>query len=80
LGGYVTGHGFVRDINTEPELKKFMKTKAAKAFPWPMHSLISDEHQGITKLTDHFQVEHNWYIRYKTGKFSLLWFHKENLT
>jgi hypothetical protein len=28
---------FVRDIKAEPELKKFMKTKAAKAFTWPKH-------------------------------------------
>jgi hypothetical protein len=30
----------VSDINTEPELKKFMKTKAVKAFSWPKHSLF----------------------------------------
>jgi hypothetical protein len=28
---------FVRDIKAEPEMKKFMKTKAAKAFTWPKH-------------------------------------------
>ena len=61
---------FVRDINTEPEMKKFMKTKAAKAFTWPKHSLMGDEHKGITKLADHFKVEHNRCIYHKTSKFA----------
>ena len=61
---------FVRDINAEPEMKKFMKTKAAKAFTWPKHSLMGDEHKGITKLADHFKVEHNRCIYHKTSKFA----------
>jgi hypothetical protein len=42
-----------------PELKTFMKIKAAKAFSWPKHSLMGDEHKSISKLAHHFQVEHN---------------------
>ncbi len=58
---------FVRDIKAEPEMKKFMKTKAAKAFTWPKHSLTGDEHKGITKLADHFKVEHNRCSTLKCG-------------
>jgi hypothetical protein len=42
---------FIRDINAEPESKKIKKNKAAKAFSWPKHSLMSNEHKGI-KLAD----------------------------
>jgi hypothetical protein len=42
-----------------PELKTFMKIKAAKAFSWRKHSLMGDEHKSISKLAHHFQVEHN---------------------
>ena len=45
-------------------------TAAAKAFTWPKHSLMGDEHKGITKLADHFKVEHNRCIYHKTSKFA----------
>ena len=61
---------FVRDIKTEPEFKKFMKSKTAKECSWPKHSLMGDEHKGITKLADYFEVEHNRCIYHKTSKFS----------
>jgi hypothetical protein len=44
---------FVCDINSEPELKKFMKTKAATAFSWPKHSLMGDEHKGTSSSFVH---------------------------
>jgi len=61
---------FVTAVRDEPEFKKFMKTKIAKACQWPKHSFMGDEHKGITKLAEHCGVEHNRCIYHKTSKFS----------
>jgi hypothetical protein len=42
--------------------------------------VLIPEHKGITKLADHFQVEHNRCIYHKTSKLSLSWFHSLDLT
>ena len=61
---------FVTAVKAEPEFRKFMKTKLAKEFRWPKHSFMGDEHKGITKLAEHYGVEHNRCIYLKTSKLS----------
>jgi hypothetical protein len=54
-GVYHQTGAFIIPDGSESFVEKFMKTKAAKAFSWPKHRLMGDEHKGFTKLrANHF--------------------------
>jgi hypothetical protein len=84
----MAAHALIADVHvTRPVAKRARSSVTSKpsvnwkkSFTWPKHALMGDEHKGITKLADHFQVEHNRCIYHKTSKFALSWFNTLDLT
>ena len=55
----------IRQIKEQPQFVAFMRTKAAKAFSFPIISILGDGHKGIKKLAIELKVDKNDCVQHK---------------